>query len=180
MGDSNLSIENALSLIRVIPDYPHKGILFQDITPVLANPAALKRVISELAFDNREFSHVAGIEARGFILASALALEIGAGFVPLRKGGKLPAAVFSRQYSLEYGVATLEIHQDALSSSHKVLLIDDVLATGGTIIAALQLIHDAGGTVDDVHVLMEITGLGGRAKIAELFPKVTIRSLVQV
>jgi adenine phosphoribosyltransferase len=109
-----------------------------------------------------------------------MAIKGGAGFVPIRKAGKLPHAVFSQSYSLEYGSATLEIHQDALVTSSKVLLVDDVLATGGTIMAALELIQKAGGAISHLCVLLEITGLDGRARIAREFPDVQIHSLVQV
>ncbi len=175
-----MKLDNALSLIREIPDYPQPGILFRDITPLLADQGAFAVVTESLLSFDSAASHIAGIEARGFILASAMAIKGGAGFVPIRKAGKLPHAVFSQSYSLEYGSATLEIHQDALVTSSKVLLVDDVLATGGTIMAALELIQKAGGAISHLCVLLEITALDGRARISREFPDIQIHSLVQV
>ena len=175
-----VKLDNALSLIREIPDYPQPGILFRDITPLLANQEAFAVVTESLLSCDNSASHIAGIEARGFILASAMAIKAGAGFVPIRKAGKLPHAVFAESYSLEYGDATLEIHQDALSDSERVLLVDDVLATGGTILAALRLIQKAGGKISHLCVLLEIAALDGRARILSEFPDVQISALVQV
>lgn len=175
-----MKLDDALSLIRQIPDHPHPGILFQDITPLLANQEAFAVVTESLLLSGNSESHIAGIEARGFILASAMAIKASAGFVPIRKAGKLPHAVFSESYTLEYGSATLEIHQDALVDSAGVLLVDDVLATGGTILAALRLIQRAGGTISHLCVLLEVTALDGRARILNEFPDVHISALVQV
>lgn len=175
-----MNLDNALSLIREIPDYPQPGVLFRDITPLLANKEAFATVTESLLSCNSDASHIAGIEARGFILASAMANKAGAGFVPIRKAGKLPHEVFSESYSLEYGKATLEIHKDALHNADEVLLVDDVLATGGTVLAALALIKQAGGNVSQICVLLEITGLRGRERIAEQFPEMHVHSLVQV
>jgi len=175
-----VKLDNALSLIREIPDYPQPGILFRDITPLLADQSAFAVVTESLLSFDKAASHIAGIEARGFILASAMAVTGGAGFVPIRKAGKLPHAVFSQSYSLEYGNATLEIHQDALANSGQVLLVDDVLATGGTIVAALKLIQQAGGSISHLCVLLEIPALEGRAHIAREFPDIQIHALVQV
>ncbi len=175
-----VKLNNALSLIREIPDYPQPGILFRDITPLLANQEAFAVVTESLLACDNSASHIAGIEARGFILASAMAIKAGAGFVPIRKAGKLPHAVFAESYSLEYGNATLEIHQDAFAHSQKVLLVDDVLATGGTVLAALKLIKRAGGNISQLCVLLEIAALDGRARILSEFPDVQITALVQV
>ena len=171
-------IDRALSLIRTIPDYPKEGILFQDITPVLSDPAAFNAVVKALAEVDPESTVVAGIEARGFIFASAIAVAKGRGFVPIRKKGKLPYTTFSKQYGLEYGVDEIEIHIDAFQPGSKVLLVDDVLATGGTLIAAIELVKEAGGLVTDIAVLSEITFLGGRQRIAEHSPEISIHTLV--
>ena len=175
-----MNLSDALSLIRKIPDYPKPGILFQDITPILSHPAAFESVISALCKDISDTDIVVGIEARGFIFASAMANRMKCGFVPLRKAGKLPFDVFSQSYELEYGTASLEIHCDAIAPGSKVVLVDDVLATGGTIEAGLHLIEKAGGVIESVVVLMEISALAGRNKIAETFPSVHITSLLSV
>ena len=171
-------IDRALSLIRTIPDYPKEGILFQDITPVLSDPLAFNTVVAALAAVDPESTVVAGIEARGFIFASAIAVAKGCGFVPIRKKGKLPYTTFSKQYGLEYGVDEIEIHIDAFTPGSKVLLVDDVLATGGTLIAAIDLVKEAGGLVTDIAVLSEITFLGGRQRITEHSPEISIHALV--
>ena len=173
-----MKIEQALSLIRTIPDYPKPGILFQDITPVLSNPEAFNVVVRALAEVDPDSSVVAGIEARGFIFASAIAVARGCGFVPIRKKGKLPFTTYSKQYGLEYGVDEIEIHIDAFEPGSKVLLVDDVLATGGTLVAAIELVKQAGGTVTAIAVLSEITFLGGRQRIAEHSPEVSIHALI--
>ena len=160
--DKELDIQSSLSLIRDIQDYPKPGILFKDITPLLANPDAFAVVLEKLSSLTDEIEFVAGIEARGFILASALASKTGKGFIPIRKKGKLPSKTFSRSYGLEYGEDELEIHRDAFLPGSRILLIDDVLATGGTISAALDLISDVGGIVPVISVLIEITSLKGR------------------
>ncbi|MFM9151188.1 MAG: adenine phosphoribosyltransferase [Candidatus Planktophila sp.] len=171
-------LNRALSLIRTIPDYPKEGILFQDITPVLSDPVAFNTVIKAMAAIDPESTVVAGIEARGFIFASAIAVAKGCGFVPIRKKGKLPYSTFSKQYGLEYGVDEIEIHIDAFARGSKVLLVDDVLATGGTLIAAIDLVRQAGGLVTDIAVLSEITILGGRKKIAQHWPEISVHALV--
>ena len=175
-----MNLSDALSLIRKIPDYPKPGILFQDITPILSHPAAFESVISALCKDISDTDIVVGIEARGFIFASAMANRMQCGFVPLRKAGKLPFDVFSQSYELEYGTASLEIHRDAITQGSKVVLVDDVLATGGTIEAGLHLIQKAGGVIQSVAVLMEISALAGRRKIKETFPSIEINSLLSV
>jgi adenine phosphoribosyltransferase len=173
-----MEISEALSLIRAIPDFPSPGILFQDITPLLANPDAMNAIITALAEFDTSADIVAGVEARGFILGSALAIHRSSGFVPIRKKGKLPADVFSQSYGLEYGHDIIEIHRDAFSPEQNVLLVDDVLATGGTLEASLRLIEEAGANVSSVVVLLEISALGGRSKIAESYPNVAIHALV--
>jgi adenine phosphoribosyltransferase len=156
------------ALIREVPDFPKPGIAFKDISPLLADHDGLTTVVAALAAAGRDdhgktvVDKVAGIEARGFILAAPVALALGAGFVPVRKAGKLPAATHRVSYDLEYGEAVLEIHQDAIAPGEKVLVIDDVLATGGTVAAACQLVGACGGEVAGVAVLMELTFLAGR------------------
>jgi len=173
-----MHIDDALSLIREIPDYPKPGIRFQDITPLLAHGEAFIAITEKFASFADSSTLVAGIEARGFIFASAVANQLHSGFVPIRKAGKLPHLTISEQYGLEYGTDTLEVHIDAVPKGGKVLLIDDVLATGGTIGAAIELMRrlDAEG----VHVLalLEISGLPGRANLAAKYPHIPITSLV--
>ena len=155
--------------IRDIPDWPKKGILFRDITPLLLNPKAFKAAVDALCADFTEagIEYVAAVEARGFIFGSAVAEKLGAGFVPIRKKGKLPWQTESVSYDLEYGTDTLEVHSDAIESSGKVLMVDDLLATGGTMAAACELIEKIGGTVAGIAFLIELAGLQGREKIAD-------------
>ena len=154
------------ALIRDVPDFPKPGIRFKDITPLLADPAGFGWVVETLARPWRGLGVdcVAGIEARGFILGAALAPALGAGFVPVRKPGKLPARVIAQDYALEYGSDRLEIHADAITPGTRVLLVDDVLATGGTLLAARALLERAGATLVGATVLVELEGLGGRAR----------------
>ena len=173
-----MNIDEAVSLIRAIPDYPKPGILFQDITPLLANGQALTAVTDHFAEYARPTTSIAGIEARGFIFASALANKMKTGFVPIRKAGKLPHTVFSQSYGLEYGTDVLEIHVDAIPFAGEVLLIDDVLATGGTLDAAIQLVNRAGGSVYQILALLEIQALEGRARLAKKYPQIPVHSLV--
>jgi adenine phosphoribosyltransferase len=161
-------------LIRDVPDYPSPGILFKDITPLLADHDAFTATVQALANAGRDESgatvvdKVLGMEARGFILAAPVALALGAGFVPVRKAGKLPGPTHAVSYALEYGEATLEIHQDAVAPGERVLLVDDVLATGGTIAASRELVEACGGTVASVAVLMELAALPGRQAVGSL------------
>lgn len=161
-------------LVVDVPDYPQPGVLFKDITPLLADHAGLSAVIEALAQAGRDdagnvvVDKVLGMEARGFILAAPVALALGIGFVPVRKAGKLPRATHAVSYSLEYGEATLEIHQDAVAPGERVLLVDDVLATGGTLAATRQLVEACGATCVGVAVLMELGFLDGRAAIGDL------------
>ena len=159
---------NVRSHLRAIPDYPKPGILFQDITPVLANGALLKEVTDAMAAGYRDagITKVVGIEARGFILGSPVALALGTGFVPFRKPGKLPWKLLRREYALEYGTNVVEAHADALTPGDRVLIVDDVLATGGTAAAAAELVGDLGGTLAGWAFLLELGFLDGKSKLA--------------
>jgi adenine phosphoribosyltransferase len=154
--------------IRDVPGYPRPGIVFKDITPLLADPATLRMVVDALGAGFGPVDKVTGIEARGFILAAPVACRLGAGFVPVRKQGKLPAATHTQSYELEYGTATIEVHTDAFAPGDRVLIVDDVLATGGTARAAAALVRRAGAEVAGVSVLLELAALDGRAKLAGL------------
>jgi adenine phosphoribosyltransferase len=173
-----MEIGQALTLIREVPNFPSQGILFQDITPLLSQPEAFTSVTQALSDLDRSANIVAGIEARGFILGSAIALLRGNGFVPVRKKGKLPHRTISRAYGLEYGSDEIEIHQDAFEPTSNVLVVDDVLATGGTLEATLALITSTGAHISSVVVLLEIEALEGRHRIKQSFPDVVIHSLV--
>ena len=162
--------------VRDVPDYPKPGVLFKDITPLLGNAEAFGDVIEEMAAVFGPVDTVVGIEARGFILAAPVAYEIRAGFVPVRKQGKLPSATFAQEYDLEYGSAVLEVHQDAFQPGMRVLIVDDVLATGGTARATASLIQRAGAQIVGVAVLMELSFLKGREAIGDL----EVRSLLVV
>ncbi|MGH3256694.1 MAG: adenine phosphoribosyltransferase [Streptosporangiaceae bacterium] len=154
--------------IRDIPDYPQPGVIFKDITPLLADGPAFAAVVDALAGVYGPVDKVAGIEARGFILAAPVAASLRAGFVPIRKKGKLPGPTYAQDYELEYGTATIEVHTDAFTSSDRVLVIDDVLATGGTARATADLVRRAGATVAGIAVLLELSFLNGRARLADL------------
>jgi adenine phosphoribosyltransferase len=158
------------ALVRDVPDYPTPGVLFKDITPLLATPAVFREVVDAIAAGHGRDSAapvdvVAGIEARGFILAAPVALALGVPFVPIRKRGKLPHTTVAADYDLEYGTATIEIHTDAVSPGQRVLLVDDVLATGGTAAAACGLLERLGATVTGLSLLIELTFLNGRARL---------------
>jgi adenine phosphoribosyltransferase len=159
------------SKIRDIPDYPQPGVVFKDITPLLADHDAFTQVVEALADSGRDadgnvvVDKVVGIEARGFILAAPVALALGAGFVPVRKKGKLPAATYQASYQLEYGEATIEVHQDAFQPDDRVLIIDDVLATGGTVEACIGLVERGGAKVIGTAVLIELSFLPGRERL---------------
>lgn len=163
----NQLIERLSCSIRDVPDFPKKGILFKDIMPLLADHGTFQALIDLLTerYSNRGIKKVLGIEARGFILAAPLAIRIGAGMVPVRKKGKLPYKTISASYDLEYGQDTLQIHEDAISKDEKVLIIDDVLATGGTAAAVCQLVKQLGGEVDEIAMLIELTFLKGRDRL---------------
>jgi adenine phosphoribosyltransferase len=163
-----------------VPDYPVPGVVFRDLTPVFADGPAFRRMVQGLAAPassdprvaavtadgSRPFDVVVGVEARGFLLAAAVALENRVGVVPVRKAGKLPRAVIAADYALEYGTATLELHADAIPSGARVLVVDDVLATGGTLQAAIALVEQLGGIVAGVSVVIELAALRGRSRIA--------------
>ncbi|MHC8441718.1 MAG: adenine phosphoribosyltransferase [Candidatus Eutrophobiaceae bacterium] len=155
------------ALIRNIPDFPHKGIQFKDITPLLANPEAMRATVQEMrrVCAAVDYDYIAACEARGFIFGSLLAWEQGLPFVPLRKSGKLPAQVHRVEYELEYGTAALEIHQDALTKESRVLLVDDLLATGGTTLAACQLVQQTQATVAACVFVIELDDLNGRERL---------------
>jgi adenine phosphoribosyltransferase len=168
---------DALLLMRLIPDFPKEGILFQDITPILSDGPAFSAIIREIVSRSSSVDYVAGVEARGFIFASAVAHELGIGFIPIRKKGKLPHDSISRSYGLEYGQAELEIHRDAIPAGSKVLLIDDILATGGTIGAAIELVHELDATVTDIAFVSEISELNGHLAISKNYPAIKIHIL---
>jgi len=154
--------------VRDVPDYPQRGVVFKDITPLLADGQALIAVVDALAAAHGPVDKVAGIEARGFILAAPVACRLGAGFVPIRKKGKLPGTTFAEDYELEYGTATIEVQTDAFAPSDRVLVIDDVLATGGTARATADLVQRSGAQVAGFAVLLELSFLNGRAKLPDL------------
>lgn len=166
------------ALIRTIPDYPKPGILFRDITTLIADPVGLRAAVDGLVlpFITERIDFVAGIEARGFILGGAVAHAIGRGFIPIRKKGKLPARTIGQEYSLEYGVDTIEIHADAIHEGARVLLVDDLIATGGTAEAAIELIRRSGGNIISAAFVIDLPDLGGAARIAA--KQVHVHSLV--
>ncbi len=163
--------------IREVPDWPKKGILFRDITPLLGNAEAFKAAVDAMAADfvGEEIKYVGAVEARGFIFGSAVAEKLNAGFVPIRKKGKLPFKTVSVVYDLEYGTDTLEVHRDAITAGAKVLMVDDLLATGGTMAGACKLIEKIGGQVAGISFLIELTELGGIKKLAGYKVKSIIR-----
>jgi len=155
------------SLIRDVPDFPVPGVKFKDITTLVSNPAAFQEVVSRMAdhYVGKQVDIVAAIESRGFIFGAPLALRLGAGFVPVRKPGKLPSRSISDSYTLEYGTNTLEIHEDAIQRGQRVLVVDDLLATGGSARAAVNLVERLGGCVAGVVFLVELDFLNGRQKL---------------
>lgn len=156
------------SIIRAVPDFPKKGIMFRDITTLLKDAKGFSFVIKELKsrYKSAKISYVAGIESRGFILGAALAHELGVGFIPIRKKGKLPAEVIREEYSLEYGTDVVEMHKDAINKGERILLVDDLLATGGTARAACNLIEKAGGIVVECAFVIDLVDLKGKEKLA--------------
>jgi adenine phosphoribosyltransferase len=172
-----MDLERVKALVRDVPDFPQEGIVFKDITPLLADPIAFSTVIDLIVvhFGRGNVDKVVGIEARGFILASPVAYHFGAGFVPVRKKDKLPWETESADYALEYGTATLEVHRDAVTPGERVLIVDDVLATGGTAAATAHLVERIGGKVIGIACLIELGFLNGRDKLEghDLFSLIT-------
>jgi len=162
-----VELEQIQALIRDVPDFPEPGIVFKDITPVLADPIAYSTIIDLIVvhFGRGNVDKVVGIEARGFLLAAPVAYHFGAGIVPVRKKGKLPHETIEEEYALEYGTATLEIHRDGVASGERVLIVDDVLATGGTAKAAASLVERIGGKVCGIACLIELDFLHGRERV---------------
>mgnify|MGYP006274717397 CR=1 FL=1 len=156
--------------IRTIVDFPHEGILFRDVTTLFANPRGFRMAVDQMLhpYAGRRIDMVAGLEARGFILGGAIAHQLGTGFVPIRKKGKLPAATISESYTLEYGEAVMEVHDDAIAPGQTVLLVDDLLATGGTAEAGIRLVERLGGDILGCAFIIELPDLGGRRKLEAL------------
>jgi adenine phosphoribosyltransferase len=157
-------MSNLKEIIRTIPDFPEKGIMFRDITPVLQNPVHLRAAVDEMAalLDGTDFDLIAGPESRGFIFGVPLACKLNKGFIPIRKAGKLPFKTVSKTYSLEYGSATVEMHTDSVTPGQKIVIVDDLLATGGTCKAIAELIEQCGGKVVKMCFLIELIALKGR------------------
>ena len=155
------------SRIRTVPHYPKKGVMFRDITTLLKDPVGLRVTINELVnrYTGVRLDKIAGVESRGFIIGSALAYQLGVGFVPVRKKGKLPAETIGQDYQLEYGTDRVEIHVDAINKGEKVLLVDDLIATGGTAEAAASLIEEAGGEIIECCFVIDLPDLGGRKRL---------------
>jgi adenine phosphoribosyltransferase len=176
---TRITLQDLEKSIRDVPDFPHKGILFKDITTALKRPEIFRFVVDEIfeCYKGMGITKVAGIESRGFIAGSALAYKMGAGFVPIRKPGKLPAETYAQSYSLEYGENTLEIHKDALDPGDVVLLHDDLLATGGSINAAIDLLNKFDVKSISVSFIIELLFLEGRKKISS---EIDVNSLLQV
>ncbi len=160
----------AEKLIRVIPDFPKSGILFRDIAPALADPDAFREIVAHMAAQAREWGveAIAGIESRGFLFGAPIALSLGVPFVPIRKVGKLPGETVQEEYALEYGTAILEVQRDAALPARRVVIVDDLLATGGTTRAAASLVTALGGTVAGFSVLIELEALGGRSALGDM------------
>ncbi|MBW9115323.1 adenine phosphoribosyltransferase [Rhizobium cauense] len=173
------TISELAESIRSIPDYPKPGIIFRDITTLLGNPRAFRRAVDELVqpYVGMKIDKIAGTEARGFILGGAVAHQLSAGFVPIRKKGKLPRDTVRIAYSLEYGVDEMEMHRDAVEPGEKVILVDDLIATGGTAVAATQLLRQMGAEVVSACFVIDLPDLGGRKKLEEL--GVDVRTLVE-
>ena len=159
------------SKIRTVPDYPKKGIQFRDITTLIKDPVGFRLVIDTITQryiqGNHDFNVIVGIESRGFIIGGALAYTLGKGYVPIRKKGKLPAEVVSQEYQLEYGTDKIEVHKDAIKKGDRVLLIDDLLATGGTALASAALIEKLGGTVVEMAFIVDLPDVGGKKRLKE-------------
>ncbi len=173
-----MEIAELKQVIRDIPDFPSPGILFKDITPLLQDPVAMSAAVRGLSEISNSYDVVAGVEARGFIFGAAIAQLAHKGFVPIRKSGKLPYSSYSESYALEYGESTLQIHTDSIKPGQRVLIVDDVLATGGTLTAAIKLVERCGGVVDCLAVLIEIAGLGGAANLTSAYPEIGLQVLI--
>jgi adenine phosphoribosyltransferase len=171
--------DDLIASIRTIPDYPKPGIQFRDITTLLGNPRAFRQAVDALVYPyaGTKIDKIAGMEARGFILGGAVAHQLSAGFVPIRKKGKLPHATVRIAYSLEYGIDEMEMHTDAVSPGEKVILVDDLIATGGTAVGAVTLLRQMGADVVAACFVIDLPELGGRKKLEEL--GVTVRTLVE-
>lgn len=171
-------MQDLQDLIRTIPDYPKPGIMFRDITTLLADAKGLKKAIKHMAkpFEDMKIDMVAGIEARGFILGGAIADRLECGFVPIRKKGKLPWKTIGQEYTLEYGVDVIEVHEDAIPDGSRVLIVDDLIATGGTAEAAAKLVQRSGGRIIGATFIVDLTDLGGMKRLADL--KVPSHALV--
>lgn len=171
-----------LSRIRDVADHPEPGVMFKDITPLLADPAAFSALSDALAgiARNTGATKIVGLEARGFILGAPVAVRAGLGFIPVRKAGKLPGATLSQAYDLEYGSAEIEVHAEDLTATDRILVVDDVLATGGTAEASVQLIRRAGAEVAGLAVLMELGFLGGRARVERALAGAPLTALLTV
>ncbi len=156
--------------IRTIPNFPHEGIMFRDVTTLFLDPRGFRMAVDQLVqpYAGLRFDKVAGLEARGFILGGAVAHQLSAGFVPIRKAGKLPGKVISQDYELEYGTATVELHDDSIQPGEKILLVDDLLATGGTAEAGITLIEKLGGVVVGCAFIIDLPELGGRKKLEDM------------
>ena len=163
------SVDDLRALIREVPDFPKPGIRFYDITTLLKEPEPFRAVIDRMAeqIGDTKVDVVVGMESRGFIFSAPLAYKLGAGFVPVRKLGKLPAETIEVEYELEYGTATLEIHSDAIAKGQRVLIVDDLLATGGTVMGTIELVRRLGGEVAGLSFMVELTALHGRDKLGE-------------
>lgn len=163
-----MNLDAVKKAIRDVPDFPEKGIIFKDITPVLSDPELFREILEDLAgrYKESRIDKIAAVESRGFIFGSVLAFMLGAGLVPVRKKGKLPAKTIEASYALEYGTATLEIHTDAIAKGERVLIIDDLLATGGTAAATASMVEKLGGEIVEIAFLIELAFLKGREKIA--------------
>ena len=162
------------SLIRTVPHYPKQGVMFRDITTLLKDAVGFRVTINEFVhrYTGAKIDKIAAIESRGFIIGAALAFQLGVGFVPIRKKGKLPAATVGHDYELEYGVDRVELHVDAIAKGERVLLVDDLIATGGTAEAAIKLVEKMGGVVVEVCAVIDLPDLGGRRRLAKLGHKV--------
>lgn len=169
-----------IALIAQIPDYPKPGVLFKDVTPISADPKAVEYINDQIKshFASQNINKVVGVEARGFILGASLATYLNVGFVPIRKQGKLPRETYRQEYELEYGVDAVEIHRDALNPGDRVLIVDDVLATGGTATAASKLIEECGAMPVGLAVLLNLDFLGGDKKLKAAYPQIDILAVL--